>query len=133
MPTGTALTKLLRDYFEGHSEGLDAVYLYGSVARGDSREDSDVDLGLLCSESADRGFFGVRSRLEDDLEHLLGRSVQAVVLDTASPDFVHRVLRDGVLMYERDPSSRIRFEVSARREYLDLLPVLREYRRVKAP
>ncbi len=132
MPTRTVLTELLRDYFEGHADGLDAVYLYGSAARGDARQDSDVDLGLLCTESADRRFFGVRSRVEDDLEHLLGRPVQAVVLDTASPDLVHRVLRDGVLMYERDPSRRIRFEVAARREYLDLLPVLREYRRVKA-
>lgn len=122
----------LRDYFDGHSDGLDAVYLYGSVARGDARQDSDVDLGLLCAESADTGFFGVRSRVEDELEHMLGRPVQAVVLDKASPDLVHRVLRDGALIYERDPSRRIRFEVTARREYLDLLPVLQEYRRVKA-
>lgn len=127
----TVLTKLLRDYFEAHSDGLDVVYLYGSVARGDLREDSDVDLGLLCTESADAGFFGVRSRVEDDLEHILGRPVQAIVLDTAPPDLVHRVLRDGILIYERDPSGRISFEVSSRREYLDLLPVLREYRRVK--
>jgi hypothetical protein len=45
---------------------------------------------------------------------------------------VHRVLRDGRLMLERDRSARIRFEARARREYFDLLPVLLHYRRMGA-
>jgi hypothetical protein len=44
-------------------------------------------------------------------------------------DLVHRVLRDGVLLLERDRSARIRFEVRARNDYFDLLPHLRRYRR----
>jgi hypothetical protein len=38
-------------------------------------------------------------------------------------------LRDGILLYERDPAARIRFEVQARNAYFDLLPYLRQYRR----
>jgi hypothetical protein len=52
------------------------------------------------------------------------------VLNTAPPDLVHRVLRDGVLVLERDASARIRFEVRARNEYFDLRPRLDEYRRI---
>jgi hypothetical protein len=44
-------------------------------------------------------------------------------------DLAHRVLRDGLLLLERDRSARIRFEVRARNEYFDLLPHLRRYRR----
>lgn len=80
-----------------------------------------------------RGLFlrvsGPRSRIEGELESELGRTVQAVTLNTAPPDLVHRILRDGRLVHETDPSRRIRFEVAARSRYLDLLPVLNRYRR----
>lgn len=56
-------------------------------------------------------------------------SVQVVVLNTAPCDLVHRELRDGRLLADRDPSSRIRFEVHARNEYFDLQPHLERYRR----
>jgi len=45
-------------------------------------------------------------------------------------DLVHRVLRDSLLLAERDRSARIRFEVRSRNEYFDLLPFLRRYRRL---
>jgi len=32
-------------------------------------------------------------------------------------DLIHRVLRDGILVYEQDRSRRIRFEVQARNAY----------------
>ena len=63
------------------------------------------------------------------LEGRLGREVDLIVLDRAPIDLVHRVLRDGALLYDRDPSTRVRFEVKARNDYFDLLRYLREYRR----
>ena len=60
----------------------------------------------------------------------LGLPVQVVVLNTAPVDLVHRVLRDGRLLIDIDPSARVRFEVKARNEYFDLLPVLRRYRQL---
>jgi hypothetical protein len=41
---------------------------------------------------------------------------------------VHRVRRDGRLGYDGHKSARIRFEVKARNETFDLVPVLRRYR-----
>ncbi len=64
-----------------------------------------------------------------DLEQATGRQVDLVVLNGAPVDLVHRVLRDGVLLLDRDPAARLRFEVNARNRFFDLLPVLREYRR----
>ncbi len=68
----------------------------------------------------------------DNLERALGRRTQVVVLNDAPPDLVHRVLRDGRLVLERDRAARIRFEVRARNEYFDLLPILNRYRRREA-
>lgn len=47
----------------------------------------------------------------------------------AAPDLLHRVLRDGVLVHENDHAQRIQFEVRARNEYWDLLPILELYRK----
>ncbi|HXT22713.1 MAG TPA: nucleotidyltransferase domain-containing protein, partial [Thermoanaerobaculia bacterium] len=64
-----------------------------------------------------------------ELERRLDLPVQLVVLNHAPPDLVHRVLRDAILLLDRDPSARIRFETRSRREYFDVLPYLRQYRR----
>ncbi len=63
-------------------------------------------------------------------EIVKNRENRLVVLNRAPPDLVHRVLRDGKLVLDRSPSKRIRFEVKARNEFFDLLPILRQYRRV---
>ena len=52
-----------------------------------------------------------------------------MVLNRAPADLVHRILRDGILMLERDRNARIAFEVQRRNEYFDLLPILKRYRR----
>jgi hypothetical protein len=56
--------------------------------------------------------------------------VQVVVLNTAPPDLIHRVLRDGKLVLDRDPSIRIAFEIKARNEFFDMQPILDRYRKI---
>ena len=59
-------------------------------------------------------------RLEEDIERLLRRTTQVVALNRAWPDLRARALRDGVLLLDRDPSFRIRFEVQTRNEGFDV-------------
>ena len=108
------------------------AYLFGSVARDAAGPRSDVDVAVLLADDPPRTLAGLRFDLEDDLREDLRLPVQLVVLNRASVDLVHRVLRDGKLVLDRDPSRRIAFEVRARREYFDLLPILRRYRRLEA-
>ena len=54
------------------------------------------------------------------------------MLNGAAPDLTHRVLRDGVLVLDRDQSQRLRFEVQVRNEYFDLESIRRAYRRTGA-
>ena len=105
--------------FVARNEEVAAVYLFGSVARGNGGPDSDVDVAVLYGRPVDAGL----SRLR------LGRRVDLVVLDHQPPDLVHRVLRDGLIVVENNRSARIGFEVRARNAYFDILPVLRRYRR----
>ena len=128
----TRIERRLRDFFAAAPSGAVAAYLFGSVARGTAGPRSDVDVAVLLDEDPPRTLAGLRLDLEDDLRELLGLEVQLIVLNRAHVDLVHRVLRDGRLLLDCDPSRRIAFEVRARHEYFDLLPVLRRYRGLEA-
>jgi len=118
----------LQTFFQSRPDGMAAVYLFGSVARGQARADSDVDVAVLYKADPPRTLEGLPLALEDDLERLLGRPVDVVALNRAPVDLVHRVLLDGILVLETDRPARIAFEVKSRNEYFDLLPVLHRYR-----
>ena len=120
----------LRRAFKGREQGVAAVYLFGSVARGESRPGSDLDVAVLFEPAPERGTFeSLRLDLRAELESDLRQEIDFVVLNHAPPDLSHRVLRDAELVIEPDPSARVRFEVRARNEYWDLKPYLDEYRR----
>ncbi len=119
----------LRRFFAEHGDEIAAAYLFGSVARGTARPDSDVDVAVLPRARKSGSLDALELDLEGELERALGREVQLVVLHHAPADLVHRVLRDGELVCDHDPSQRIAFEVRARNEYFDLLPILERYRR----
>lgn len=108
---------------------LVAVWLFGSRARGDHRDDSDVDVGLLLGRSpasiAEMGF-----QLQDELTLALGLTVQVTVLNDAPADLLKRVFADGSLVYERDRAARIDFEIRKRNEYWDLAPMWALIRRL---
>jgi predicted nucleotidyltransferase len=128
-----AVRKALNEYFAVHSEGLVAGYLFGSAARGTAGPRSDVDVAVLYERTPPATLEGLPLDLEGRLERLLGCPAQVVVLNTAPVGLVHRVLRDGVLLLDRDPRARIRFEVRARNEFFDLQPILARYRGWPAP
>jgi predicted nucleotidyltransferase len=123
----------VRDVLATDGRGIAAVYLFGSVARGSDRPGSDVDLAVLYRKPPAPTLAQLPLELEAALESRLDRPVQIVALHTAPVDLVHRVLRDGQLLVDADPSLRIRFEVRARNEYFDLEPILRRYRRIGEP
>ena len=128
----TDIGNRIRAFFAADPCGAAAVYLFGSQARGTASASSDVDVGVLFAEAPAATLAAQPFAREDDLTGRLGRRVQVVVLDTAPPDLVHRVLCDGDLLVERDRSLRIRFEVAARNAYFDLKPFLDRYRRPAA-
>ncbi len=122
--------EVVRRAFAASSVGAVAAYVFGSVARGDAGPESDLDVAVILG--ADPGRALPSEALLDlvaALERTTGRRVDLAVLDAASPDLIHRVLRDGILVHERDVAARVAFEVDARNAYFDVLPILRAYRR----
>jgi hypothetical protein len=122
------IEEAVRARFSGRQD-IAAVYLHGSQARGTAHVGSDVDIAVLYRGAPPRGLEALSLALEAELEAELGIRVQAVTLNTAPPDLIHRILRDEGLLLERDASARVDFEIRARNEYFDVRPYLEEYRR----
>lgn len=114
--------------FTGFDRNIVCAYLYGSRARGDARPASDVDVAVLFDRQQPATLEGLRFDLASTLEDILHTPVDLLVLNAAPVDLVHRVLRDGILVCERDRAARIRFEVRVRNEYFDVLPIIKRYR-----
>lgn len=129
----TALDAKLTAFFDAAPHGAVAVYVFGSVARGDDDESSDLDVAVLFDEPPEARLTGGRLSIEGELERTLRRPVDVVVLNEASADLVHRILRDGRIVLDRDRAARLRFEVQRRNEYFDLEPIRRAYRRQHGP
>lgn len=113
--------------------GVVAVYVFGSVARGEDRAGSDVDVAVLFDETPPSTFAAQPYGLEGELERRLGRPVDVVVLNRAPVDLRIRVQRDGRVVVDRDRPARIRYEVRTRNEADDLAPILRRYRAQRGP
>jgi predicted nucleotidyltransferase len=126
------LERTVRAVVEKAPGDVVAVYLYGSRARGDASPASDVDLGVLLRAAPRPSLGGLARDLEAEVERAVALPVEAVVMNTAPADLVHRILRDGILLLDRDRAARLRFEVQSRNEYFDLAPLRRLYRRLPA-
>lgn len=118
----------LRDLLLPHADEVVAAYVFGSVARGTSEARSDLDLGILLKEDPAQGLAGLRFDLAGELEQSLKLPVDLVVMNQASADLVHRILREGVPVLETDRRARVAFEVWSRGQYFDLAPLRRSYR-----
>lgn len=123
-----SVVETLEAYFRQTPIPLVCAYLYGSHARGEEQAGSDVDVAVLLPGDTVPQLSGPMTTLRGDLERLLRRPVDLTDVRRAPVDLVHRILRDGKLLVERDLAERVRFEVRARNEYFDLLPHLRRYR-----
>ena len=127
------ISETIRRSLAEDARGVVAVYVYGSRARGTATPASDVDVAIVRELPAGPGFGGLPLDLEGALARSLGLAVEVVDLETAPADLVHRILREGRLVVDRDPARRIALEVRRRNEYFDLLPLLERYRRVRRP
>lgn len=114
------------DFF-ATTPGVAAVYLFGSMARGDDHADSDVDVAVLFDVAPPHTLHG-RFALAGELERALGRPVDLIVMNDAAVDLRIRILREGELVVDRSRAIRIASEVRTRNEYFDLEPVLTLYR-----
>jgi predicted nucleotidyltransferase len=109
-------SEILREAFSG-VPGVEAAFVFGSQARGDTRPDSDVDLFVVADEPATRA---VQDSLSE-AEALIGRDVDVITYSPAGlrermlagNAFLDRVRREPKQWVTGDPRTWSTLEVRA--------------------
>lgn len=107
---------ILRDFPDAQ-----AIYLYGSVARGEQRPDSDIDLAVLLPRERARSAGELTMRETHlGLERLARRSVDLVNLRLASSVLQNQIVSTGNCIYLADEFARREFEMLSLSYYMKL-------------
>ncbi|RAU21788.1 nucleotidyltransferase [Paramagnetospirillum kuznetsovii] len=75
--------------------GVVHAAIFGSVARGDERPDSDIDIMIEVDPAIVRGIFAIGG-IQQSLEEWIGRSVDLARRDRLRPGIAEEAARDGV-------------------------------------
>ncbi|MEL6748017.1 MAG: nucleotidyltransferase domain-containing protein [Pseudomonadota bacterium] len=92
------ITTLRRNEASLRAIGVVGVSLFGSVARGEARTHSDVDLLLRIDRTQRFSVFQLAGVI-DQLERILDCPVDVVVDPVTRPDLAREILRDRVDAY----------------------------------
>ena len=127
-----SLSGRLREGFVALPE-VRLAYLFGSRATGRARPDSDIDIAVLIDDGVCTDARHVNHVLRRVTGHVGGGDVPSDLLDVVllneAPVLLrHHVLRDGVLLYERDEGERVRFAAWTMRDYQDFERLLAFHR-----
>ncbi|RME13509.1 MAG: nucleotidyltransferase domain-containing protein [Ardenticatenia bacterium] len=108
--------------FFAQQEAITLAYLFGSFAEGRAHVASDVDIAILCETPLT---FHQYDALQTQIQLIVKRPVDLVLLDNVPLDFQYAVLASGQCLYERDRATRVEYEAKVAGLYQDALVMLK--------
>ena len=109
-----------------------AVYLFGSSARQNAKETSDLDLAFLIDPESYK-----KEPLEaiapaylaaTRLGMTLNKETDVTILNASSIEMTHEVVTTGIRLYDSDAERRVEYEIAAKGMYYDFKPFLEKLR-----
>lgn len=103
-------------------------YVFGSQVTGKTDFESDVDIAVYLDEKRVKDLFEKRLFLMEKLEGIFKKQTEVVVLnEIKSIFFKFVIIKEGKVIFERDHSKRVDFELETMENYYDYQPFLEEY------
>ena len=101
-------------------EPVRVAYLFGSHARGEASQLSDVDVALLAPDLAPQDRLDLRIRVIGRLSSAARiPDLDVIVLDESPLTLTGRVVRDGIVIYSVNEPLRAAYESRTFREFID--------------
>ncbi|OGQ65548.1 MAG: hypothetical protein A3F88_08585 [Deltaproteobacteria bacterium RIFCSPLOWO2_12_FULL_42_16] len=116
----TDIKKLLSSVFE--KVGIvQFAYFFGSVAKGDNTNLSDMDIAVYLRDVDPMAVFDVKLSLHGDICRALNRNdIDLVVLNTVANNMlIEDIIRHGIVIYDMDSNARENYEVTSLHQAID--------------
>lgn len=113
------LLNQIKNYFKNNDE-VASVYLFGSAASAKEKAASDIDIAILLKPNVNPYKpSDIQLKIMSDLEMLLKKRVDVVLLNSADPILEHQIRKHGIILIDKAPDTRIAYETDARKKYFD--------------
>ena len=89
------IKRIVQDYFK--DKPVKRVHLFGSYARGDANENSDVDLVFSLVDNTRISYFGL-ARYLVDLQNRFSKNVDLVEDDFVYPEIKEQIEKEKILL-----------------------------------
>ena len=99
-----AVEEFVRRVLERYRDKIDSIILFGSVARGEAKEDSDIDILVVGDVSLEELVEVSFPILLEYGELISAKNMEKDRFDFSAKEgysFIRNVLREGVVLYER--------------------------------
>ncbi len=91
----------ISEYFKDKN-GLIAVYLFGSYARGKAQFLSDIDIGIIADREQMDSVRSSTDAYTTELGRRLRKDIHLVILNSASDELLRQVFSKGICLLVRD-------------------------------
>ena len=97
-------------FFQDRPE-VNAVYVFGSYARGREQKGSDLDLAILLDYGVVRRLNELKKEYVVHLSRILRKDLHLVILNNAGEEVVAQVFKYGQCIFNREPEILSRFKM----------------------
>lgn len=106
------IVKFINDEFK-----VNFIYLFGSFARGEGREDSDIDLAIHGESYFNQYELFTKA---NELSFIVKRDVQLIDLRDVSTVFAAQIVGNNEVLFSNDENTRIAYNIRAFKDYVKL-------------
>lgn len=104
------------------------MLVFGSVATGNDRADSDMDIGILFEKEID---FSGHLRVQGELQNIFQKKIDIAILNHANPLLMSEVSKNPILLYG-DKKELLKFRLYSFHRYNDYAPFFEMEKRVNS-
>ncbi len=99
------------------------IYIFGSYATGKVNEESDIDIAFLSDKKIEKYDIFIKAQ---EISSKVNREIDLIDLKDSTTVFQNQVVRNGVVILDKEPIEREKFEIVVLKKYMELNELRKE-------
>lgn len=99
------------------------IYIFGSYATDEVNKESDIDIAFLSDRKIEKYDIFIKAQ---EISSKVDKEVDLIDLKDSTTVFQNQVVRNGVVILDREPIEREKFEIVVLKKYMELNELRKE-------